>query len=169
MVLSHAHKQFRRGPYSVFGVVTGREDRDDKHLALETQLHNHPELHQHWPYTITQSSRVAPTLAIFTLETDYPLDNSRQTDNTSLFQNRTDLIFDGQSAWLYPSVFFFRQFWRILKMDYPSIVWKRPLSLQNVWGVLFLRTAGLRWQLETGTRISTLLKSSLQNVSVYIS
>ena len=46
VVLSQAHKQFRRGPYSVFGVVTGREDRDDRHLALETQLHNHSELHQ---------------------------------------------------------------------------------------------------------------------------
>ena len=50
-------------------------------------------------------------LAIFTLETDYPsetgypLDNLRQTDNTTLkFENGTVLIFDEQSAWLYLSV-----------------------------------------------------------------
>ena len=32
-------------------------------------------------------------------------DNSRQTDNTPSFENGTVLILNGQSAWLYPSVF----------------------------------------------------------------
>ena len=34
-------------------------------------------------------------MAVFTLETGYPLDNSRQTDNTSKFENETVLILDG--------------------------------------------------------------------------
>ena len=33
-------------------------------------------------------------MAIFTLEMGYPLDNSRQTDNTSSFENGTALILD---------------------------------------------------------------------------
>ena len=38
------------------------------------------------------------TLAVFTLATDYPLDNSRHTDNTTSSENGTVLIFDEQSA-----------------------------------------------------------------------
>ena len=47
------------------------------------------------------------TLAIFTLETDYLLDNSRQTDwiRLNLNWNGTVLILEGQSGWLYPFVF----------------------------------------------------------------
>ena len=33
-------------------------------------------------------------LAVFTQETYYPLDNLRQTDNTTWFENATVLIFD---------------------------------------------------------------------------
>ena len=52
------------------------------------------------------------SLAVFTLETDYPsetgypLDNSRQINNSRLnLKNGTVLILDGQAAWLYVSVF----------------------------------------------------------------
>ena len=52
------------------------------------------------------------SLAVFTLETDYPsetgypLDNSRQINNSRLnLKNGTVLILDGQAAWLYLSVF----------------------------------------------------------------
>ena len=52
------------------------------------------------------------SLAVFTLETEYPsetgypLDNSRQIDNSRLnLKNGTVLILDGQAAWLYLSVF----------------------------------------------------------------
>ena len=34
------------------------------------------------------------------------------------FENGTVLILDGQSAWLYPSVFQWNQFLRILKMNF---------------------------------------------------
>ena len=37
-------------------------------------------------------------MAVFTLQTDYPLDNSRQTDKTSQFENGTAFGLDGQSA-----------------------------------------------------------------------
>ena len=65
-------------------------------------------------------------MALSTLETDhpsetgYPLDNSRQTNNT--MNNPPDFI---QLS--------IRQFWQILKMDYQSQtdnaspVWKRPI------------------------------------------
>ena len=50
-------------------------------------------------------------MAVFTLETDYPsemgylLDNSRETDYTSSFENGTVLILDEQFACLYPSAY----------------------------------------------------------------
>ena len=68
----------------------------------------------------------AQSLAILTLETDYksekgyPLDNTRQTDNTSKFENNAVLIEDKQCN---PPDFvqlFIRQFWQILKIDYSS-------------------------------------------------
>ena len=38
-------------------------------------------------------------MAVFTLQTDYPLDNSLQTDKKSLkFENKTVFGLDGQSA-----------------------------------------------------------------------
>ena len=53
--------------------------------------------------TYLQLCYFSPTLAVFTLETNYPpetgylLGSSRQTDNTSQFENETVLILDGQS------------------------------------------------------------------------
>ena len=52
-------------------------------------------------------------MAVFTLETDYPipseigylLDNSRQTDYTSSSEKGTVLILDEQSTCLYPSAY----------------------------------------------------------------
>lgn len=54
--------------------------------------------------TYLQLRHFSPTLAVFTLETNYPsetgylLGNSRQTDNTSKFENGTVVILYGQSA-----------------------------------------------------------------------
>ena len=42
--------------------------------------------------------RIFLILAVFTLETDYPLNNSRQIDNTTKFENGTVLILDEKSA-----------------------------------------------------------------------
>jgi len=58
-------------------------------------------------------------MTVFTLgadhssETSYPLDNSRQTDNTSFFENGRVLTLAVKSAWIYPSQFF-RRISRIL-------------------------------------------------------
>ena len=53
-------------------------------------------------------------MTVFTLgvdhssETSYPLDNSRQTDDTSFFENGRVLTLAVKSAWLYPPQFFHR-------------------------------------------------------------
>ena len=58
---------------------------------------------------------ISDWMTVFTLgaadpssETSYPLDNSRQTDNTSFFENGRVLTLAVKSAWLYPSQFFHR-------------------------------------------------------------
>ena len=51
---------------------------------------------------LTSGKIILLSLAVYPQETDYPLNNSRQTDNTSLFENRTVLILGEQSAWLFP-------------------------------------------------------------------
>ena len=43
-------------------------------------------------------------MAVFTLETDYPLYSSRQTNDKSQFENGTVLVLDERSAYLYQSV-----------------------------------------------------------------
>ena len=56
---------------------------------------------------------------------------------------------------------FSRQFWRILETDYPSLVWKRPLSFfQSVWKEILNALPELRqsYNRGLGTRISALLR-----------
>lgn len=47
---------------------------------------------------LTSGKIILLSLAVYPQETDYPLNNSRQTDNTSLFENGTVLILGEQSA-----------------------------------------------------------------------
>ena len=47
---------------------------------------------------LTSGKIILLSLAVYPQETDYPLNNSRQTDNTSPFENGTVLILGEQSA-----------------------------------------------------------------------
>ena len=80
----------------------------------------------------TQSRFSFKLLAVITLEmnypseTGYPLDNSHQTDNTTLIIWKWSvLIFDEQSVRLYPSVH--PSILPGFEDGYPSLVWKQPL------------------------------------------